>query len=58
MKLYEVPKKRYVKLPSGRILWFDRLDGLSHAYCKVPTTGEVVREGSSTEVEIVEFKPQ
>lgn len=55
MKLYEVPRKRYVKvIATGEIFYFDHIDGM-YSYCK-DDQQQVVHLFAGTEVEIVSNK--
>ena len=51
MKLYEVPKKTWIKL-DGVIYFFDHIDGM-YSYCKTQK-GDVFHLASWVEVEIVQ----
>lgn len=51
MKLYNVPRKSYVKTEDGEILFFDHIDGM-YSYC-LDKDKNVVHLAAWTEVEIV-----
>lgn len=57
MKLYEVPRKSWIKvIPEGPILFFDHIDGM-YSYCLDKyenKTGRVVHIAAWTEVEIID----
>lgn len=53
MKLYEVPRKTWIKL-NGKRYFFDHVDGM-YSLCK-DEQGQIIHLGASTEVEIDETK--
>ena len=48
MKLYEVPRKTWVRLVNGDLIFFDHIDGM-YSYCKTQD-GQVCHISASTEV--------